>query len=107
LRLWLGLGFVFYVYFVSTVAIRKAWATCTQSFAPWQQATIYSSSHGCHDHSIIAFLHHIYILLFFVHIPFVVNHTFNTTGEVATLPSLSLLHSCRALPYCYVTGGVW
>jgi len=61
LRLWLGLGFVFYVYFVSTVAIRKAWATCTQSFAPWQQATIYSSSHGCHDHSIIAFLHHIYI----------------------------------------------
>jgi len=36
------------------------------------------------DHSIIACSHHVYILLFFAHILFVVNHTFNTTVEVAT-----------------------
>jgi len=55
---------------------RKARAACAQSFALWQQATIEST---CCDHSIIACLHHIYMVLFFTHIPFVVNRTFNAT----------------------------
>jgi len=52
---------------------REAYA---QSFALWQQATI---EFTCHDHSIIASSRHINILLFFAHIPFVVNHTINAT----------------------------
>jgi len=56
---------------------RKARAASAQSFTLWQQATIEIT---CHDHSIIACSHHIYIwVLFFAHIPFVVNHTFNAT----------------------------
>jgi len=47
-----------------------------QSFALWQQATIEIT---CHDPSIIACLRHIYMVLFFAHIPFVVNRTFNAT----------------------------
>jgi len=31
--------------------------------------------------SIIACSHHIYVVLFFAHIPFVVNHTFNATPK--------------------------
>ena len=56
------------------IAIGKARATCAQSFALWQRATI---EFTCHDHSIIACSRHVYILLFFAPIPFVVNHTFN------------------------------
>jgi len=42
-----------------------------------------------HDHSIIACSRHIYMVLFFAHIPFVVNHAFqhNATGVIATLPA--------------------
>jgi len=38
------------------------------------------------DHSIIACSHHIYVVFFFTHIPFVVNRAFqrNASGEVAT-----------------------
>jgi len=53
----------------------KAGATSVQSFTLWQQAT---TEFTRRDHSIIACSHHIYILLFFAHIPFVVNHTINT-----------------------------
>ena len=60
----------------STVAIEKAWAACAQSFAPWQQATI---EFTYRDHSVIACSRHIYIILFFAHIPFMVNHTINST----------------------------
>jgi len=60
----------------SSVAIGKARAVCAQSFALWQQATIEITRH---DHSIIACSRHLYILLFFAHIPCVVNHTINTT----------------------------
>jgi len=59
-----------------TVAIGKARAACAQSFATWQQATIEFTHRG---NSIIACSRHIYISLFFAHIPFVVNHTFNAT----------------------------
>jgi len=77
---------------------RVAWA---QSFALWQQATI---EFTCHDHSprtlvvtfnlshvnisrastprslfYCLFAPHICMVLFFTHIPFVVNHTFNST----------------------------
>jgi len=50
-----------------------------QNFTLWQQATIEIT---CHDHSIIACSCHIYIhiyiwVLFFAHIPLVVNRTFN------------------------------
>jgi len=58
----------------STAAFAKAWATCGQSFARWQWATIEFTRR---DHSVIACLRHIYILLFFAHILFVVNHTIN------------------------------
>jgi len=39
--------------------------------------TVTASNHR--DRSIIACSHHIYVVLFFAHIPFVVNRTFNTT----------------------------
>jgi len=57
-----------------------------QSFALWQQATI---KFTCHDHSIIARLHHIFVVLFVAHIPFVVNHTFYATlaERLQQLPS--------------------
>jgi len=58
------------------VAIGKVRAAYAQSFALWQQAAV---EFACHDHSIIACSCHIYVLLFFAHIPFVVNHTFNAT----------------------------
>ena len=55
---------------------RKARGACALSFALWQQATIeFTRRH----HSIITCSRHIYVLLFFAHIPFVVNHTFNAT----------------------------
>ena len=53
---------------------RKSRAACAQSFAPWQQATIQITRR---DHSIIACSCRIHILLFFAHIPLVVNHTIN------------------------------
>ena len=55
---------------------RKSRAACAQSFAPWQQATIEITRR---DHSIIACSRHIHIFVFFAHIPFVVNHTTNST----------------------------
>jgi len=42
----------------------------------WQQATIDIT---CHDNSIIACSRQILCVLFFAHIPFVVNRTFNAT----------------------------
>jgi len=56
---------------------------CAQSFTLWQQATIEIMRR---NHTIIACSHHVYILLFFTHIPFVVNRAFQryATGEVAT-----------------------
>ena len=58
------------------VAIRKARAACAQSFTLWQQATIEIMRR---NHSITACSCHVYILLFFAHILFMVNHTFNAT----------------------------
>ena len=55
---------------------QKSRAAYAQSFALWQHATI---EFTCHDHSIIACSRHIYILLFFAQIPFVMNNTFNAT----------------------------
>jgi len=63
---------------VDTVAIGKAGAACGQSFALWQQATIEITRR---DHSIIACSRHTYVVLFFAHIPFVLNHTFPTSTE--------------------------
>ena len=80
---------------------RKSRAAYAQSFALWQQATI---EFTCHDHSprtlvvtfngsqvnigrastprslfYCLFAPHICMVLFFTHIPFVVNHTINAT----------------------------
>ena len=80
---------------------RKSRVTCAQSFTLWQQATI---EFTCPDHSprtlVVTFngsqvnigrastprslfyclyAPHICMVLFFTHIPFVVNHTFNGT----------------------------
>ena len=55
---------------------RKSWAACAQSFALWQQATMEIT---WRSHSVIACSRHIYIVLFFTHIPFVVYHTINAT----------------------------
>ena len=80
---------------------RKSRAACAQSFALWQQATI---EFTCHDHSprmlvvtcnrsharvirdytprslyYCLFAPHLCMVLFFTHIPFVVNHTINAT----------------------------
>jgi len=46
------------------------------SIALWQQATIEITRH---DHSIIACSRHMYMVLFFAHIPFVVNRAFSAT----------------------------
>ena len=48
----------------------------TASFALWQQATIEFTRR---DHSVIAFSRHAYMVLFFAHIPFVVNRAFRAT----------------------------
>ena len=58
------------------VAIGKSRAAYAQSFTLLKQATI---GFTCNDHSIIACSRHAYILSFFAHIPFMVNHTFNAT----------------------------
>ena len=58
----------------STILLRSE--SSARSFAPWQQAT---TEITWHDHSVIACSRHIYLVLFFAHIPFVVNHTFNAT----------------------------
>jgi len=55
---------------------RKARAACAQSFALWEQATIEITGR---DHSVIACSRHIYVVLFFAHIPFVVNRAFSAT----------------------------
>jgi len=80
---------------------RKSRAAYVQSFAPWQQATI---EFTCHDHSLrtlllrsivdivsitrdytprslyyCLFAPHVFMVLFFTHIPFVVNRTINAT----------------------------
>ena len=80
---------------------RKSRAAYAQSFALWQQATI---EFTCHDHSLgtlvimfnrshvnigrastprtlfyCLFAPHVCMVLFFTHIPFVVNHTINAT----------------------------
>jgi len=57
--------------------IEKVRGACVQSFTLWQQTTIEIMRH---NHSTIACPCHIYVVLFFTHIPFVVNHTFNTTS---------------------------
>jgi len=56
---------------------RKSRAVCAQSFAPWQQATMRS----CLQSLLLLLARAMYIIkvLFFMHIPFVVNHTINTT----------------------------
>ena len=56
---------------------RKARVASAQSFTLWQQAT---TEITCHDHSVIACSRHIYVVLFFAHIPFVVSRTFNATS---------------------------
>ena len=43
----------------------------------WTAHSAQRQRSDCRDHSIIACSRHIYILLFFAHVPFVVNHTFN------------------------------
>ena len=55
---------------------QKSRTACAQSFALRQQAAIEITRR---DHSIIACPRHIYIVFFFRHIPFVVNHTINAT----------------------------
>ena len=77
---------------IGSVAVGKARVSYAQSFALWLQATI---EFTCHDHSIIACLCHIYIyLLFFAHVPFVVNHTINAapTKRLQQHPLHSFLH---------------
>jgi len=56
---------------------RKSRAACAQSFAPWEQATIeimlaISLTIACSRHVHM-------MMLFFTHMPFVVNHTINAT----------------------------
>ena len=55
---------------------RKARAACAQSLTLWQQATTEITQR---DHSITACSRHLHMVLFFAHIPFVVNRAFNAT----------------------------
>jgi len=76
---------------------RKARAASVQSFTLWQQATIEFTQQ---DHSIIACSRHMYMLLFFTHILFVVNRAFqcNANREVATklffTECMAVSHTC-------------
>jgi len=58
-----------------SIAIGKPEDMCA-SFALWQQAT---TEFMRRNHSVVACSRHIYVVLLFAHIPFVVNHTFNVT----------------------------
>jgi len=49
-------------------------AASAQNCALWQQATMEFTRR---DHSVIACSRHIYMVLFFMHIPFVVNRAFS------------------------------
>ena len=70
---------------------RKARAASAQSFALWQQATIEITQR---DHSFIACSRHMCIwVLFFAHIPFVVNRTFNATLTERLQQHIILLRS--------------
>jgi len=71
---------------------RKSRAAYAQSFALWQQATI---EFTCHDHSVIACSRHIYMVLFFMHIPFVVNHTINAKIGISDRNKMMLWPGCE------------
>jgi len=72
---------------VAIVAIGKARAACVQNL--WQQATIEFTRH---DYSVVACSSHIYLVLFFAHIPFVVNRAFSTTPAEWLQHHNNLLH---------------
>jgi len=55
---------------------RKARTASAQSFTLWQQATIEITRR---DHSINACSRHKFMMVFFAHVPFVANRTFNAT----------------------------
>jgi len=58
------------------------------------------------DHSIIASSRHIYMVLFFAHIPFVVNHTFSAMPvKVATLPRFHSLQILCLFSFCSLNFG--
>jgi len=59
-----------------SVAIRNP--ARPQNFTLWQQAAIEATRR---DHSIMACSHHIYVVLFFAHIRFVVNRAFRATPD--------------------------
>jgi len=59
---------------VASVSVARG--ACAQSFTLRQQPTV---EFTCHDHSIIVCSRHMYMVLFFAHAPFGVNHTFNAT----------------------------
>jgi len=100
---------------------RKSRAAYVQSFALWQQATIELT---CHDHSsrtlllrsivdivgitrdymprllyYCLFAPHICMVLFFTHIPFVVNHTFNATSPERLQHYHLPLYQCVAIAF--------
>ena len=56
----------------------KSRTACAQSFSLWQQTTIEITWRD-HSYCLFAPYIYIYILFFFAHILFVVNHTFNAT----------------------------
>jgi len=66
---------------------RKARAACVQSFAV---AASNNKDHASQS-LLLSLARATHILLFFAHIPFVVNHTINATGEVATSEMFSAL----------------
>ena len=55
---------------------RRARAASARSFTLWQQATIEITRR---DHSINACSRHKFMMVFFAHVPFVANRTFNAT----------------------------
>jgi len=72
---------------------QKVRAACAQSFAPWQQATIEITRR---DHSTTACSRHLYTVLFFAHIPFVVNRAFSAMPtERLQHYTLYALTNCR------------
>jgi len=85
---------------------RKSRAACAQSFALWQQAT---TEINRRDHSIIACSGHIYIVFFFTHIPFLVNHTFNATPpeRLQQHPPPSFLQRTALIARSFCKGSTW
>jgi len=83
---------------------RKARAACAQSFALWQQTTTVIMRR---NHSIITCSRHFCVVLFFGHISFVVNQTFNATPTERLQQHPLVLQRTASIARSFCGGCIW